>query len=456
MKIVTVRRKAALFSAMALAPLLFVYGACSSNDDGAGARKLHLTMTSKGSVQSFLNRFATPDGQLVATRAPLGSDVGKESIVVSEEPGERLHVVELDAAALKGGPLPGERGRIGTFAVVAVPAGTTAHELIGNHMMYAEALALTEQKATSLRRALPGKVGRGGGAMPPSLLDFDPQEIERFAPTVNVDRAFLEQKTKEISGAVPVTIDGRTVTISERRSETGRNNVRAWLKQEYEGLGYTVSEHAYGSGLSAGKNFVAERVGADPNHFVLLTAHLDNVGNAGADDDGAGTVSVLAIAHAIADLPLAIGVRVIGFDQEESGLIGSKAYARAQSTAGTLDQIVGVLNVEMTGYDADNDGAFHAIHCNENTSAEISARIAAALTREPLALRIVNACTNRSDHAAFWTYDVPAIVVSQNFFGGDSNPCYHASCDRVDRMNFDYMTRVTKAMAIAVAEWVAE
>jgi hypothetical protein len=28
----------------------------------------------------------------------------------------------------------------------------------------------------------------------------------------------------------------------------------------------------------------------------------------------------------------------------------------------------------MTAYDADDDGAFHVIDCNENTSADLSAR----------------------------------------------------------------------------------
>ena len=50
----------------------------------------------------------------------------------------------------------------------------------------------------------------------------------------------------------------------------------------------------------------------------------------------------------------------------------------------------------------------------------------------------------------------PAIVVSENFFGGDGNPCYHQSCDKVDKVNFDYMTRLTTALARAVAELVVK
>jgi len=72
-----------------------------------------------------------------------------------------------------------------------------------------------------------------------------------------------------------------------------------------------------------------------------------------------------------------------------------------------------------------------------------------------LNLRKVPACTNRSDHASFWRYNKPAIVVSQNFFGGDSTPCYHRTCDRIDMIDFDYMTKITKALSHAVANVVA-
>src|SRR5690606_6106820 len=136
----------------------------------------------------------------------------------------------------------------------------------------------------------------------------------------------------EFSGAVPVSIEGNNITISERRSTTGRANARAYLKQEYERLGFTVSEHRYGSALSLGVNFIAERAGSEAGRFVLLTSHIDNVGNAGADAAGAGTISNLAFAAALSAEPLRYGLRVVAFDQEENGLLGSAAYAKGLST----------------------------------------------------------------------------------------------------------------------------
>jgi hypothetical protein len=72
------------------------------------------------------------------------------------------------------------------------------------------------------------------------------------------------------------------------------------------------------------------------------------------------------------------------------------------------------------------------------------------ISRDGIPLKKIDACTNRSDHAVFWEYDRPAIVVSQNFFGGDGNPCYHRTCDTVQKVNWTYMEKMTRAAANTV------
>ena len=50
----------------------------------------------------------------------------------------------------------------------------------------------------------------------------------------------------------------------------------------------------------------------------------------GANDDGSGTISLLAIARRIKELGLKFhaNVELVAFAGEEQGLLGSKAYAR--------------------------------------------------------------------------------------------------------------------------------
>jgi Zn-dependent M28 family amino/carboxypeptidase len=208
-----------------------------------------------------------------------------------------------------------------------------------------------------------------------------------------------------------------------------------------------VTLHSYGTGV----NLIAEKKSAisKDGYITMITAHLDTVMTAGADDNGSGITTALTVARALAQKELSQTIRIVAFDEEERGLVGSGAYARHLAQIGEISKIR-VINLEMTGYDSDDNGDFHAIDCNENISNQLTQSVLSAISSVGLALHRVEACTNRSDHASFWNYDRPAIVLSQNFFGGDGNPCYHRSCDTISKINFGYLTKLTQAVANAV------
>lgn len=398
--------------------------------------EVHIALVPKGTTNEFLNRLAAPEGQVVATSQAVPG--AAEDVVVAQKAGEKLWIVEgpLPADALKG-----EMARIGGFAIVSLPEGADAHEALGTHFNYAEPVA---ERATITE----------GSETPRFSVNAFASDNE-FVKSIDIDPAFLEQKLKEFSGAVPVTVGTRTFTITERKSEQGRKDARAWLRAQYEALGYTVTDIEYGSLFSKGTNLTAERTGKDPSKYLVLSAHLDNVGYAGADDDGAGTISALAVATALKDYQLKYNLRVVAFDQEESGLVGSTAYAKYLNDHNAYGGWLGDINLEMTAYDSDDDGGYHVIDCGENTSADLTGLIDRVVARDTLQLDHVAACTNRSDHASFWRYNKPAIVISENFFGGDENPCYHRSCDKVDGLNWNYMTKITTAVARATAGFMA-
>lgn len=256
----------------------------------------------------------------------------------------------------------------------------------------------------------------------------------------------LRAKLSEFSGASEVEIGGERTRIAERGSDAGRQLARRYLKQEYERLGFRVSEHSYGTGI----NFVAERDGRDTSKVLIVSSHLDSVGNAGADDDGSGTISALALAKALSGYSLKNNLRIVAFDEEEAGLVGSTRYVRELVTTGKLGEVVADVNLEMTGYNQRKDGAFHVIDCSRPDSTPFTDFVLQAVAREQLPLQRTSACTDRSDHASFWKKGKAAIVISQNFFGGDSNPCYHESCDQIDIVDFGYMENITRAVTSAV------
>lgn len=270
-----------------------------------------------------------------------------------------------------------------------------------------------------------------------------------FQPTFSlppISPQYLKQKLSEISGMVPVMINGMQVTISERDSNEGRNLAVQYLIQEYRALGFQARAESFANGI----NFVAEKVGKDPSKVLILSSHIDSVGNAGANDDASGTIVALAIANSLKGVQTKYTLRVVGFDREEDGLIGSRAYVQSIKDR---SQIIGNIQVEMMGTNSRKDGRFHVIDCNRSESKFLTAKVMNAVGALSLPLTRVNACTERSDHASFWRANIPSIVLSENFFGGDSDPCYHASCDRVDsRIDYDYMKRIGTATAQAVAD----
>ena len=111
-------------------------------------------------------------------------------------------------------------------------------------------------------------------------------------------------------------------------------------------LGFTVERHAYATGV----NVVGVRMGTtEPQRRVLLGAHYDHIrGCAGADDNASGVAGALEAARVLSQRSYPRTLVVACWDEEERGLIGSRAYAVRARTQG--DVIDAYFNFEMIGY----------------------------------------------------------------------------------------------------------
>lgn len=256
-----------------------------------------------------------------------------------------------------------------------------------------------------------------------------------------LDMNFFQEKLKVLTGVTPYISNGTSVEIKERKTQESLNHARAFLAEEYKQIGFAVEEHPFSTGI----NFIAEKKGTtNPEKVLILSSHIDSVANSGANDNGTGTIGLLTIARELAKSEYGATIRILGFDHEELGLRGSDAYV---ATIENRDNIIGNINFEMMGVNSRNDGAFHVIDCNKKNSLFLSNAIKDSIATHSLELSIVNTCTDRSDHASFWRRNIPAIVISENFFGGDSDPCYHEKCDVMDeRLNYDYMEKILTAV----------
>ncbi|MGL6340330.1 MAG: M28 family peptidase, partial [Waterburya sp.] len=82
---------------------------------------------------------------------------------------------------------------------------------------------------------------------------------------------------------------------------------------------------------------------------ILIGAHYDAVpGTPGADDNGTGVAVLLEMAQVFASHPLKYPVRLVAFDLEEYGLLGSTAYAKYLRDKRQKLRLM--LSLEMLGY----------------------------------------------------------------------------------------------------------
>ncbi|HEY1913022.1 MAG TPA: M28 family peptidase [Vicinamibacterales bacterium] len=232
------------------------------------------------------------------------------------------------------------------------------------------------------------------------------------------------------------------------------------------------------------QNVVGIVEGTDPrlkDTYVAFGAHLDHVGYAegeithtdgnvrllgapgrvtpgkeedriwnGADDDGSGTVAVMAIAKAFAEGPKPKRSLIFVWHAgEERGLWGSRYFA--DYPAVPMSEIVAQLNIDMIGRNRD-DKASEAdtvyLVGSDRISTELHNlnRTANAAISKPLTLNYEFNDPNdleqlyyRSDHYSYAAKGVPII-----FFTTGLHADYHANTDEVSKIEFDKLARITQ------------
>ena len=92
-------------------------------------------------------------------------------------------------------------------------------------------------------------------------------------------------------------------------------------------------------------NVIAESKGGDPNHVLVVDAHLDAIYGAGMLDNASGSATILDIAQMLKNVNTTNKLRFIWFGGEELGLLGSTFYVNNLSSN----------DLSHIGYDLDAD-----------------------------------------------------------------------------------------------------
>jgi hypothetical protein len=282
-----------------------------------------------------------------------------------------------------------------------------------------------------------------------------------------------------------------------RHAPTAMDRAEAYVIGELESAGWQVRRRPFavaGTGI-VGANLLADRPADDsaPAPDLLVGAHLDTVpGSPGADDNASGVACLLELARV---LP-AGRVRLVVFDEEETGLHGARALAAElmtgpRPTAVVVFECVGytaaaagsqqlppavalaypgqVRRIRRRGWRGDwtllayRNDALRPARLLGSGLAQLGGPDAVVLARDPLDIPLVGPLLRRylpvaehfarSDHQPFWDLGMPAIQVTDtaNF----RNPTYHRPDDTPDTLDYERMADVTAATAIALGELAA-
>jgi hypothetical protein len=254
--------------------------------------------------------------------------------------------------------------------------------------------------------------------------------------------------------------------------------------ERFTEAGFEVDLHTYATGV----NVVGRKLGTEfPDEQILIAGHYDHIpGCNGADDNATGTAAVLEVARVLGQREFPRTLVVACWDEEELGLVGAEAYVALAQTAG--DQILFNYNFEMIGYydDAPDSqtvpagfellfpdqiealtaneyrGDFVAVvvddagvpHVEPLLSYAETFGLAAVLLPVPADLKNSPLLQDlrRSDHAAFWEVDIPAVMLTDTSEFRYAN--YHCETgeDNVEFLDYAFATKIVQATVGSAAE----
>jgi len=214
-----------------------------------------------------------------------------------------------------------------------------------------------------------------------------------------------------------------------------------------------------------------------PGEVLVIAAHFDAVPNSpGAEDNGTGVAAIVEMARVLRERPMHRTVRLILFNLEEAGLVGSRAYVgrNIDDWNAGKETIVGMVSMDMIGYYTDEPSsqrspippskvfkpptvgdflAMGGILPHRWFSQAFNSAMNEAEPRLKTFvldfLPIAPPDLLRSDHAPFLAAGIPGVIVSTT--AEMRYPHYHKATDTVEKIEpvrFEYAVR-----AILGATW---
>ena len=239
--------------------------------------------------------------------------------------------------------------------------------------------------------------------------------------------------------------------------------VRRLLVERLGALG-ELQEHRFEEGALRGINLILRLPGLRPDLAPLLVgAHYDGPPQSpGADDNATGVAVLLELARRFREAPPRRPIWLVAFDQEEAGLVGSQALARAlRGQSQTLHLMVSLEMLGFTGpsqrYPLDamrwiygSRGDFLALVANGRAlpllpglAWRLGRHVRTNVLPVPLRGRTLPD-TRRSDHSPFWDQGYNALMATDTSFL--RNPHYHLPSDTIATLDLAFLAAVCEGL----------
>jgi aminopeptidase YwaD len=186
-----------------------------------------------------------------------------------------------------------------------------------------------------------------------------------------------------------------------------------------------------------GCNVVA-RKGGDPNHRVVLFAHIDaKIGTSGAIDNASGIVTLFLLAELLADYSGELGIEIVALNGED--------YYSAPGEMLFLSQNAGKFEQVLLGVNLDGAGYYHGktAYSLYDPPAGMAGMIRDVFAG--YAGMVEGEQWYQSDHSLFVMNNRPALAITSDSFMELSTEIIHTSEDRPE------IVAVEKLVDIALA-----
>jgi len=237
-----------------------------------------------------------------------------------------------------------------------------------------------------------------------------------------------------------------------RTGEEGNRMAAEYIEERFQSLGLQMAGESYRhlfdfTNSQTGEEFVeaVNLIGfiegsANPNRFIVVTAHYDHLGVSngdiynGADDNASGTGGLLAAARYFSENRPENNILFIAFDAEEQGLSGARYFI--ENPAIPLNQIVLNVNMDMISNNFDNElyavGTAHYPFLSPfimESVSDASITVSFGYDTDDWSQN----WTMSSDHGPFHQQGIPFI-----YFGVEDHPQYHQPSDTFENINTDF------------------